>query len=223
MKPPSLRRFARDFFLSAVEVAVMLLAWGDVRGFLAHGARAGTLIVLLVVPFITCWSESGRASRGVRAVGGQCRTLLLLELGFLVCYWLVPLCDRRNVLVLPESDALRYSGLLIFTLGVALRVWAFVYLGRLFSVFLTIQEDHRLVTDNIYGHVRHPSYTGLLVRSLGWALVFRSLFGLVAWLSLLAFIVKRIRHEEKVLESEFTAEWEAYRRRTRWRLLPGVY
>jgi protein-S-isoprenylcysteine O-methyltransferase Ste14 len=201
----------------------MLLAWGDVRGFLAHGARAGLVIVLLFMPFITCWSESGRVSRGVRAVGGQWRTLLLLELAFFICSWLVPLCDRRNILVLPESDATRYAGLLIFTTGVVIRVWAFLYLGRLFSVFLTIQEGHRLLTDNIYSRVRHPSYTGLLVRSLGWALVFRSLVGLVAWLALLAFIVKRIRHEEQVLESEFTSEWEAYRRRTRWRLLPGVY
>jgi protein-S-isoprenylcysteine O-methyltransferase Ste14 len=209
--------------MSAVEVAVMLLAWGDVRGFLAHGARAGVVIVLLFMPFITCWSETGRVSRGVRAVGGQWRTLLLLEVGFFICNWLVPLFDRHNILVLPESDATRYAGLFIFTTGVAIRVWAFLYLGRLFSVFLTIQEGHRLLTDNIYGYVRHPSYTGLMVRSVGWALVFRSLFGLIACFALLAFLIKRIRHEERVLESEFTSEWEAYRRRTRWRLLPGVY
>jgi protein-S-isoprenylcysteine O-methyltransferase Ste14 len=223
MKAPVLRRFVRDFFLSAVEVLVMLLAWGDVRGFMAHGARAGVVVVLLLMPFITCWSETARASRGVRAVGGQLRTLLLLELGFFACSWLVPLCDRRNILVLPESDITRYAGLLIFTVGVLIRVWAFIYLGRLFSVFLTIQEGHRLLTDSIYGYVRHPSYTGLLVRSVGWALVFRSLVGLFAWLALLAFLVRRMRHEERVLESEFTSEWEAYRRRTRWRLLPGVY
>ena len=223
MKLPSLRRFVRDFFLSGVEVAVMLLAWGDFRGFLAHGARAGTVVVLVVVPFITCWSESERANRGLKCVSGQWRTLFLLEMGFLACYWLVPLCDRRNVLVLPESDALRYSGLLIFTVGVALRVWAFVYLGRLFSVFLTIQEGHHLLTDNIYAHVRHPSYTGLLVRSVGLALVFRSLVGLIACCALLGFLIKRIRHEEQVLKSEFGAKWEAYERRTRWRLLPGVY
>jgi protein-S-isoprenylcysteine O-methyltransferase Ste14 len=218
-----LKRFVRDFFMSAVEVAVMLLAWGDVRGFMAHGARAGVVIVLLLMPFITCWSETGRVSRGVRTVGGQWRTLLLLEVGFFTCNWLVPLCDRRDMLVLPESDATRYAGLLIFTTGVAIRVWAFLYLGRLFSVFLTIQEGHRLLTDNIYSHVRHPSYTGLMVRSLGWALVFRSLVGLVGCLALLVFLVKRIRHEERVLESEFTSSWEAYKGRTRWRLLPGVY
>jgi protein-S-isoprenylcysteine O-methyltransferase Ste14 len=217
------RRFARDFYFSAVEVVVMLLAWGNVREFLAHGARAGLIVVLLVVPFVTCRSESGRISRGLRPVRGQWRTLFLLEMGFLASYWLVPLCDRSNTLVLPDSDALRYAGLLIFTAGVALRAWAFMHLGRLFSVFLTIQKGHRLVTDNIYARVRHPSYTGLLVRALGWVMVFRSLLGLAAWFALVVFIVKRMRHEEGVLESEFGAEWEAYRRRTPWRLVPGVY
>jgi protein-S-isoprenylcysteine O-methyltransferase Ste14 len=212
-----------DFLLCAVEASLMLLAWGDVRGFFAHGARAGTVLVLLVVPFITIWGKSERVNRGLRSVPGQWRTLALLELGFFVCYLVVPYTDRRGLLVLPESDALRYAGLLLFVAGVALRTWAFVYLGRFFSIFLTIQEGHRLVTGNIYRHVRHPSYTGLLVRSLGWVLVFRSLVGLGAWLLLVVFIVKRMRHEERVLESEFGPEWERYRRRTPWRLLPGVY
>jgi protein-S-isoprenylcysteine O-methyltransferase Ste14 len=223
MKAPGFRRFARDLFLSVIEAGVMLLAWGDVRSFLAHGARSGTLIVLFIVPFITCWSESERASRGLRAVSGQWRTLLLLEIGFLISYWLVPMFDRRDMLVLPDSHALRYTGLFVFTAGVLIRVWAYMYLGRLFSVFLTIQEGHRLLTDNIYAIVRHPSYTGLLVRSLGWTLVFRSLFGLLACCALAIFIVRRIRHEERVLASEFGESWESYRRRTRWRLLPGVY
>lgn len=219
----SLRRFIRDFLMSAAEAGVMVLAWGDVRSFLAHGARAGTLFVLLIVPFITCWSESEKASRGLRAVSGQWRTLFLLEMGFLVSYWLVPLSDRQGVFVLPDSDALRYTGLLVFAAGVALRVWAFVYLGRLFSVFLTIQEGHRLLTDNIYAIVRHPSYTGLLIRSVGLTLVFRSLFGLIACVALTIFLLRRIKHEESVLESEFKEAWINYRQRTRWRLLPGVY
>lgn len=223
MSLPSLRRFVRDFLLSAFDIVLMIFAWGDVRGFLAHGARAGIVVVLLIVPFITSWSESERANRGLRPVPGQWRTLALLEIGFFISSWLVPYLDRRNLLVLSESDALRYAGLIIFIIGVAIRVWAFVHLGRLFSVFLTIQKDHRLVTDNIYALVRHPSYTGLLVRSLGWALVFRSLFGLGAWLVLLAFLIRRMRHEEKVLKSEFGAEWEEYRRRTPWRLVPGIY
>lgn len=223
MRLPSLKRFLMDYLLCAFEAGLMLVAWGDVRGFLSNGARAGTIIVLLVIPFITIWGKSERVNRGLRPVGGQWRTLALLELGFFICYWVVPFCDRRNLLVLPESNALRYTGLALFVSGVTLRTWSFVYLGRFFSIFLTIQKGHRLVTGNIYSRVRHPSYTGLLVRSLGWTLVFRSIFGLFAWLLLVVFILKRIRHEERVLTSEFGAEWEEYKRRTPSRLLPGIY
>jgi len=223
MKRPGLKRLVRDYCLSAAEILVMLLGWGDVRGFFAHGARAGVVIVLLITPLITSWSESERSNRGLRAVGGQWQTLLQLEIGFIICYFLVPYFDHHNRLVLPESDALRYAGLTLFAAGIALRAWAFVYLGRFFSVFLTIQKDHRLVTGNVYSAVRHPSYTGLIIRSFGWTLVFRSLFGLAAWLLLLIVLVKRINHEERVLESEFGAEFEDYKRRTRWRLVPGIY
>ncbi|HEX8844295.1 MAG TPA: isoprenylcysteine carboxylmethyltransferase family protein [Pyrinomonadaceae bacterium] len=218
-----LRRLIRDFFLSAFEIGVMLVAWGDARNFLAHGARAGTVVVLLVMPLITCWSESERANRGLCSIVGQWRTLALLEIGFLVCSLLISYFDHRGLLVFAESDALRYAGLAIFVAGVALRVWAFIHLGKFFSVFLTIQKGHRLVTDSLYSYVRHPSYTGLIVRSLGWVLVFRSIFGLAAWVVLVAFLLRRIRHEERVLRSGFGAEWEEYCGRTRWRLLPGVY
>jgi protein-S-isoprenylcysteine O-methyltransferase Ste14 len=223
MRLPSLKRFVMDYLLCAFEAALMLFAWGDVRGFFAHGARAATVVALLLVPFITIWGKSERVNRGLSSVTGQWQTLALLELGFFVCYLVVPYSDRRGLLVLPESDALRYAGLLLFLTGIALRTWAFVYLGRFFSIFLTIQKGHQLVTDNIYKYVRHPSYTGLLVRSLGWALVFRSLLGVGAWLLLVVFLIRRISHEERVLANEFTSEWDGYRRRTPWRLLPGVY
>ncbi|MDT4969079.1 MAG: hypothetical protein QOJ64_3816 [Acidobacteriota bacterium] len=218
-----MRRLIREFLFSASEIGLMLLAWRNLRGFFAHPARAGVVVVLVITPFITYWGESERMDRGVRPVGGQWRTLFLLELGFFVCYWAVPYFDRRGLLVFAESNALRYAGLAIFAVGVALRVWAYLYLGRFFSVFLTIQRDHRLITDNIYSYVRHPSYTGLLIRSLGTALVFRSIFGLGAWLVLVVCILRRIRHEERVLASEFASDWENYTVRTPGRLIPGIY
>jgi protein-S-isoprenylcysteine O-methyltransferase Ste14 len=39
---------------------------------------------------------------------------------------------------------------------------------------VAIQPGHKLLTSGVYGVIRHPSYLGLLVNSLGWALAFRS-------------------------------------------------
>jgi len=52
-------------------------------------------------------------------------------------------------------------------------------LGRRFSGLVAIQRGHTLVTSGIYGVIRHPSYLGLLVSSLGWGLAFRSEFGVL--------------------------------------------
>jgi protein-S-isoprenylcysteine O-methyltransferase Ste14 len=78
-----------------------------------------------------------------------------------------------------------------------------------------------LVTGGVYGVIRHPSYLGLLVNALGWALAFRSGVGVLLTAALIPPLAARIRAEERLLASQFGAEYEAYRRRT-WRLIPGL-
>jgi protein-S-isoprenylcysteine O-methyltransferase Ste14 len=78
------------------------------------------------------------------------------------------------------------------------------------------------VTSGVYGLVRHPSYLGLLVNSLGWALAFRSGVGLLLTALLVPPLLARIRAEERLLRSQFGGEYEAYRARTS-RLIPGIY
>jgi len=95
-------------------------------------------------------------------------------------------------------------------------------LGRRFSGLVAIQPGHELVTDGIYAVIRHPSYLGLLVNALGWALAFRSIVGVLLTASMLVPLVPRMRSEEALLRARFGAEYEAYRQRT-WRLIPGLY
>jgi protein-S-isoprenylcysteine O-methyltransferase Ste14 len=78
------------------------------------------------------------------------------------------------------------------------------------------------VTSGVYGVIRHPSYLGLLVNALGWALAFRSGVGVLLTALLVPPLLARIRAEEKLLHDQFDGEYEAYCRRT-WRLIPGLY
>jgi protein-S-isoprenylcysteine O-methyltransferase Ste14 len=87
---------------------------------------------------------------------------------------------------------------------------------------VAIQPGHTLVTSGVYGVIRHPSYLGLLVSSLGWALAFRSGVGVLLTILLIPPLVARIRAEEKLLHKQFGSEYEAYCGRT-WRLIPGAY
>jgi protein-S-isoprenylcysteine O-methyltransferase Ste14 len=79
-----------------------------------------------------------------------------------------------------------------------------------------------LVTNGIYGVIRHPSYLGLLINSLGWALAFRSVVGVLLTALTIPPLLARIHAEEKMLRSEFCAEYDAYCARTS-RLIPGLY
>jgi protein-S-isoprenylcysteine O-methyltransferase Ste14 len=95
-------------------------------------------------------------------------------------------------------------------------------LGRRFSGLVAIQPEHTLVTTGIYGIIRHSSYLGAFVFSLGWSLAFRSGAGILLTVLLISPLLARIRAEEALLRAHFGAEYDAYRSRT-WRLLPGIY
>ena len=89
------------------------------------------------------------------------------------------------------------------------------------SGLVGIQPGHKLVTSGVYGIIRHPSYLGLLISSLGWALAFRSGVGVLLTALLIPPLFARIRAEETLLCTQFGAEYEAYCSRTS-RLIPGV-
>jgi protein-S-isoprenylcysteine O-methyltransferase Ste14 len=95
-------------------------------------------------------------------------------------------------------------------------------LGHRFSGLVAIQPGHALVTSGPYRFIRHPSYLGLLIGTLGWALAFRSGVGLVLAALNLVPLIARIRAEEALLYSEFGTAYESYRSRTS-RLIPGLY
>jgi len=62
----------------------------------------------------------------------------------------------------------------------------------------------------------------LLVNSLGWALAFRAGVGVLLTALIVPVLLARIRAEERLLHSQFGAEYDAYRARTS-RLIPGLY
>src|SRR3546814_13025802 len=95
------------------------------------------------------------------------------------------------------------------------RWWSSRVLARHFTVDVTIHPDHELVRRGPYRLLRHPSYTGLLMTFLGFAL------GLGNWLSLAAMppgalaLLSLMQDEERVLAAAFGAHYAAYARETR--------
>ena len=117
---------------------------------------------------------------------------------------------------------MRWLGFLLYSAGGVLRLAPVFVLGRRFSGLVAIQPEHRLVTNGLYGIIRHPSYLGLFVSVLGWGLAFRSGVGVLIAVLMLVVLLARIKAEERLLSENFGAEYDAYRART-WRLIPYVY
>ena len=104
-----------------------------------------------------------------------------------------------------------------------MRWWAIRTLGKQFTRNLQVTDDHEFVVEGPYRHVRHPSYTGLLLALLGIGVANGTLVSVAAVLVLpLPAIIWRIHVEEAALETAFGPVWLDYVRRTH-RLVPHLW
>jgi protein-S-isoprenylcysteine O-methyltransferase Ste14 len=201
-------------------LGLAILRWGDFAAFFAHPALIALAITLLVLSGVAVFS-GGNLSPGVREDRANRWVIVAFGLIGLLDAYLPVYTDRKEFWTL-DGDAIRWLGVVLFAAGSALRIWPVFVLGHRFSGLVAIQPGHALVTTGLYGVVRHPSYLGLLVNSLGWALAFHSGVGVLLTALLVPPLVARIRAEERLLHSQFGGEYEAYRSRTS-RLIPGIY
>jgi protein-S-isoprenylcysteine O-methyltransferase Ste14 len=201
-------------------VGLAIVGWGGFDAFFANPARTALVIVtaamagaaLLSSANLSSGEREDRANRWVIAALGV--------IGFLSA-WLPAYTDRKEFWTI-DGDTVRWIGVILYATGGALRLWPVFVLGRRFSGLVAIQPGHTLATDGIYRTIRNPSYLGLLVLSLGWALAFRSLAGVLLVVLMIPPLIARIRSEEALLRSQFGEEYRAYCART-WRLVPGLY
>jgi protein-S-isoprenylcysteine O-methyltransferase Ste14 len=201
-------------------LAVAVLGWGGFAAFFSHPARTSLAIALFVMAGVALFS-GGNLSPGEREDRGNRWVLVAFALIGLLSAYLPAYTDRKDILTI-DGDAVRWLGVGLFTAGGALRIWPVFVLGHRFSGLVAIQPGHRLVTSGVYGVIRHPSYLGLLINSLGWALAFRSGVGVLLTVLLVPPLLARIRAEETLLRAQFGSEYEIYCTRT-WRLIPGLY
>lgn len=206
--------------IAIAQLGLGALAWGGIRPFLDHPARAGTVVLMLASGIAAAFSNAS-FDRGRRDDPQNRWVVPLAIVGSIVMGWLLPWHDRHDHWTF-DGDVARYTGLAILVPACILRLWPVFVLGHRFSAYVAIQEEHTLVTTGPYRWVRHPSYLGAMLGFVGWALVFRSVLGLVLLIPAWLLLQERIRAEEALLASEFGDQYAAYRART-WRLFPGVY
>jgi protein-S-isoprenylcysteine O-methyltransferase Ste14 len=201
-------------------LGLAILGWGGFAPFFSHPALVALTVVLFALTGVALFS-GGNLSPGEREDRGNRWVLAAFGVLGLLAAYLPAYTDRKEFLIL-DGDAVRWLGVVLFAAGGALRIWPVFVLGHRFSGLVAIQPGHTLVTGGVYGVIRHPSYLGLLIGSLGWALAFRSGVGVLLTVLLIPPLLARIRAEEALLRTQFGDAYDAYRRRTS-RLIPGIY
>jgi len=85
-----------------------------------------------------------------------------------------------------------------------------------------IQEGQSVVDTGLYGIVRHPMYAVTTVLFLSMPLVLGSWVSFGVFLIYPALMVKRIRHEEALLEAELPG-YRDYQKNVRYRMIPFLW
>ena len=188
---------------------------------------AKAVILVASVVMVVIRAPHGRRSRGVK-VARSCKgprevaLLTLAWMGFLVpLIWIVsPVFSFAEYSLLPWPFG---AGVLCLVAG----LWWFYRshsdLGRYWSVTLELRENHRLITEGVYRHVRHPMYAALFLYSIGQALVIPNwVVGPSYFVTFGILFALRIGAEERMMLETFGEAYAEYMTKTK-RLVPGIW
>ena len=111
-------------------------------------------------------------------------------------------------------------GLAVFVIGLALAVWARVYLGRNWGMPMSQRADPELVTTGPYGTIRHPIYSGIILAMAGTAIAVSPYWLIAAAIAGAYFLVSAVV-EERTMARLFPAAYPPYKHATKM-LIPYV-
>ena len=176
------------------------------------------LIVLIRLP----WRLRARSAPVIvdRKTATELSLLALLSVGMgalplvhLFTRWL-RFADRR----LPSWAG--WTGAAGDAAGVWLLWRAHAGLGRSWSDSVQLRQGHRLVTNGVYRHVRHPMYAAGWLLGIAQALLLQNrVAGPAGLVSFALLYCSRVPREEQMMLEQFGEQYRAYMERT-GRLIP---
>jgi len=178
--------------------------------------------VVILVGWVAFWVYWLVASVGVKA--GKTRWAQFA--GFRVVAILVFLLLLRgrvfkgNGAAVVTNPWLQGIGTAVFVLGLALAVWARVYIGRNWGMPMSRKADPDLVTTGPYKSIRHPIYSGIILAMIGTTLAV-SVYWLVAVIFMGVYFSVSAVTEERYMAEQFPGTYPAYKRSTKM-LIPHV-
>ena len=202
--------------MSPIVAAAVALALLAVFGLLGFAWRA--------------WLQRRRTgSTGFRGMNGRLGSAeWVAGLGFVIALVVAvvgPVLQLSGVITplsVLHAEWIQVAGIALAGLGIVLTVWAQLDMGESWRVGVDAGETTALVRTRVFGWVRNPIYTAMLVFDFGIALVtpnFVTIAGLVLAIAALELQVRRV--EEPYLLGKHGAAYRGYTASV-GRFIPGV-
>ena len=191
------------------------------------GATPASVITFWVVFYIWIGAEFWLGYRRRRLPAGAAshdagsRTLLISSIWASVALGIGLAFAFPDAAITSGRTAVFVAGLVLMVAGLALRWYSIRVLGMSFTCEVSTRPGQQIVQSGPYRWVRHPSYTGGLLTTLGVLVCCVNLASLAALFVVIAGYAYRIRVEERVLVKELSPAYDDYMRRTK-RLIPFV-
>jgi protein-S-isoprenylcysteine O-methyltransferase Ste14 len=127
----------------------------------------------------------------------------------------------KNYYIATNNEVVLAVGFIIFLSGLALALWARLYLGKNWGMPMTLKQEPELVTNGPYKYIRHPIYAGILLAAFGSALA-SSAYWLLFIVFAGSYFIYSARIEEKNMLKEFPKVYSSYKSSTKM-LIPFIY
>jgi protein-S-isoprenylcysteine O-methyltransferase Ste14 len=215
-------RAAASLISTAIDALLLVPALGGFAALAAHTRALALLAIWAVLGMFLAVARPVRPAKPVAADADARWMFAALGIVPMLVAPVAALCERFGVLPLPGGDALRWGGVALSGLGLALRIAAMMQLGSRFAPIAAVQQEHALETRGLYSRMRHPGYLGSWLTAIGSACAFGSALGLLLPLAMLPMFYSRIRREERLLARHFGERFTEWRSRTGG-LLPKLF
>jgi protein-S-isoprenylcysteine O-methyltransferase Ste14 len=176
--------------------------------------------VVIFAGWVAFWIYWLVASIGVKAGQTRWTRFAGIRVGIILVVLLLLRVRAVKGHTVTSNPWLQGIGVGLFFLGLALAIWARVYLGRNWGMPMSQKVDPELVTTGPYHSIRHPIYSGIILAMIGTTIAV-SLYWLAAVILLGAYFLYSAVVEERSMARLFPDSYPEYKRSTKM-LIPFI-
>ena len=220
-----LKSFLGLLFLICVMGAALFLPYGSFKYDLAWlYLCVFTVSIIIITVYLFLFDSHLLQSRLAAGPVAETRTVQKIiqsvaSLAFLGTFLLSAFDYKNEWSVVPLYFS--YTADLICALAFFFLFFVFKQ-NTFLSATVEVQEKQQVISNGLYGIIRHPMYTGALILLLFTPIALGSWFGLLPVLALIAVIIYRAVDEEQELKQNLPG-YKEYCEKVKYRLIPFVF